>query len=42
MCKVDSRWIQTVTLSTVDGFQLERKNMGYFHEYTLEQQTGAE
>lgn len=42
MCKVDSRWIQTVTLSTVDGFQLERKTMGYFHEYTLEQQTGAE
>lgn len=42
MCKVDSRWIQTVTLSTVDGFQLERKTMGYFHEYTLEQQTGAQ
>lgn len=42
MCKVDSRWIQTVTLSTVDGFQLERKTMGYFHEYTLEQQNGAQ
>ena len=38
MCKVDSRWIQTVTLSTVDGFQLEKRTMGYFHEYTLQQQ----
>lgn len=40
MCKRDDRWIQTVMLSTVDGFQLERKTMGYFHEYTLEQQEG--
>jgi hypothetical protein len=38
MCKRDDRWIQTVTLNTVDGFQLEKKTNGYFHEYTLEQQ----
>ena len=30
MCKVDTRQIQTVTLSTVDGFQLERRTMGAF------------
>ena len=30
MCKVDTRQIQTVTLSTVDGFQLERRTMGGF------------
>ena len=30
MCKVDTRMIQTVSLSTVDGFQLERKTMGAF------------
>ena len=32
MCKVDTRQIQTVTLSTVDGFQLWRKTMGSFPE----------
>ena len=30
MCKVDTRMIQTVTLSTVDGFLIERKTMGAF------------
>ena len=30
MCKVDTRQIQTVTLSTVDGFLIERKTMGAF------------
>ena len=30
MCKVDTRQIQTVTLSTVDGFLIERKTMGKF------------
>lgn len=28
MCKIDTRMLQTVTLSTVDGFQLERRTMG--------------
>ena len=32
MCKVDTRQIQTVTLSTVDGFQLDRKTSGAFTE----------
>ena len=32
MCKVDTRQIQTVTLMTVDGFQLEKKTMGQFPE----------
>ena len=32
MCKVDTRQIQTVTLSTVDGFQLDRKTSGGFKE----------
>ena len=30
MCKVDTRQISTVTLSTVDGFQLERRTRGAF------------
>ena len=30
MCKIDNRQVQTVTLSTVDGFQIERKTMGAF------------
>ena len=30
MCKVDTRQISTVTLSTVDGFMLERKTRGSF------------
>lgn len=30
MCKVDTRQIQTVSLSTVDGFQIEKKTMGRF------------
>lgn len=32
MCKVDTRQIQTVTLETVDGFQIERRSMGMFTE----------
>ena len=32
MCKRDDRQIQTVTLSTVDGFQIERRTMGQFTE----------
>lgn len=30
MCKVDSRQIQTVVLSSIDGFQIERRTMGGF------------
>lgn len=30
MCKRDDRMIQTVTLSTVDGFQLDKKSSGGF------------
>ena len=30
MCKVDTRMIQTVRLSTVDGFVLETRTMGSF------------
>ena len=30
MCKIDTRQIQTVSLRTVDGFQLEKKTMGGF------------
>lgn len=30
MCKVDTRQIQTVTLETVDGFQIEKRTMGGF------------
>ena len=32
MCKIDTRQVQTVTLSTVDGFQLEKRTMGGFPE----------
>ena len=32
MCKVDTRQIQTVTLRTIDGFQLEKRTMGRFPE----------
>ena len=32
MCKVDTRMIQTVTLSTVDGFLIEKKTSGAFVE----------
>lgn len=31
-CKRDDRQIQTVTLTTVDGFQLDRKSRGAFVE----------
>lgn len=31
-CKRDDRQIQTVTLETVDGFQLDRKTSGVFAE----------
>lgn len=30
MCKRDDRMIQTVTLTTADGFQLDKKSMGGF------------
>ena len=30
MCKVDTRMISTVSLCTVDGFQIERKTRGTF------------
>ena len=30
MCKRDDRMIQTVTLSSVDGFQIDKKSMGTF------------
>ena len=30
MCKIDTRQIQTVTLETVDGFQLDKRTMGGF------------
>lgn len=45
MCKVDTRMISTVTLSTVDGFQLERKTRGNFPadpEPEPEEETPAE
>lgn len=32
MCKADTRQIQTVTLETVDGFQIEKRSMGMFPE----------
>lgn len=32
MCKVDTRQIQTVTLTTVNGFQIEYRTMGQFPE----------
>ena len=32
MCKVDTRQNQTVTLGTVDGFQLDKKSSGQFVE----------
>lgn len=32
MCKRDDRMIQTVTLSTVSGVQIDRKSMGEFPE----------
>jgi len=32
MCKRDDRMIQTVTLSLVDGYQLDKKSMGEFPE----------
>ena len=32
MCKRDDRQIQTVTLETVDGFQLDKKSNGTFVE----------
>ena len=30
MCKVDTRQISTVALSTVDGFQIDKKSRGAF------------
>ena len=37
MCKRDDRMIQTVTLTTVDGFMLDRKSTGMFAEETPEE-----
>ena len=34
MCKVDTRMIQTVTLSLVDGYQIECKTSGRFPDDT--------
>lgn len=42
MCKVDTRQIQTVTLSTIDGFQLWRKTMGAFPEPEPEPEVSEE
>ena len=36
MCTRDDRMIQTVTLSTVDGFLIERKTSGAFAEVSGE------
>lgn len=32
MCKVDTRMIQTVSLSSVDGFLIEKRTMGAFRD----------
>ena len=32
MCKIDTRQIQTVTLETIDGFQVEKRTCGSFTE----------
>ena len=32
MCKNDTRQVQTVTLCSADGFQLEKKSVGQFEE----------
>ena len=37
MCKVDTRQIQTVTLTTVDGFQIEKRTSGAFAEEAQEE-----
>lgn len=37
MCKVDTRMIQTVTLSLVDGYQIDRKSMGEFPAEPVEE-----
>jgi len=42
MCKVDTRQISTVTLSTVDGFMLERKTRGSFPVPEPEQEEETE
>lgn len=34
MCKVDTRQIQTVTLSDSSGYQIEKRTMGQFPEET--------
>ena len=34
MCKRDDRMLQTVTLSTVDGFQIDSRSNGGFEEET--------
>lgn len=32
MCKRDDRMIQTVTLTDINGYQLDHKSVGYFSE----------
>lgn len=32
MCKVDTRQVQTVTLSSISGYQIEHRSMGQFPE----------
>lgn len=39
MCKRDDRMIQTVTLSLVDGYQLDRKTMGGFPDDSQPEET---
>ena len=41
MCKVDTRQIQTVRLSTVDGFVLETRTTGQFNISQPVQQTNT-
>lgn len=42
MCKNDTRMIQTVTLETVNGFQIEKKTMGSFPEPVQEPESEPE
>lgn len=39
MCKNDTRMIQTVTLSLVDGYQIDRKTMGEFSDNSQTEET---
>lgn len=42
MCKADTRQVQTVVLSTVDGFKLESKTRGAFPEEPEPEPEGEE